>query len=50
MMAVAKCLYDAGIPVDLAAEQARFGELENWTMRSAQASGGVRRAYQELNG
>ena len=50
VMAVTKRLYDAGVPVDRAVEQARFGELENWTMRAQQAPSAVRRIYQELNG
>ncbi len=50
VIAEATRLHAAGVPVDKAAEQARFGELDTWTMRSAQAPGSVRRVYQELNG
>ena len=50
VMAVVKRFHDAGVPVDRAVEQARFGELENWTMRAQQGPSAVRRVYQELNG
>ncbi len=42
--------YEAGLSADEAVEQAQFGELENWTLRSSQAERTVRRVYMELNG
>ena len=50
VIAEATRLHDAGVPVDRAAERARFGELEQWTMRAQQGPIAVRRIYQELNG
>jgi len=46
----AKRLHQAGRSVDEAVEQARFGELEGWTLWSSQAATAVRRVYAELNG
>jgi hypothetical protein len=46
----AKRLRDAGVPVDAAVEQARFGDLEGWSLRSSQAPIAIRRVYLELEG
>jgi glyoxylase-like metal-dependent hydrolase (beta-lactamase superfamily II) len=46
----AKRLHALGLNADEAAEQARFGELETWTLRSSQGPTAIRRTYLELNG
>lgn len=43
-------LHDAGLTVDAAAEQADFGDLESWSLRSSQGPIAVRRVYLELEG
>jgi glyoxylase-like metal-dependent hydrolase (beta-lactamase superfamily II) len=46
----ARRLHDAGLSVDEAIEQASFGELESWTIRSSQGPTAIRQVYRELNG
>ncbi len=46
----AKRLHAAGLSVEDAVEQARFGDLETWTLRSSQGPTAIRRVYLELNG
>jgi glyoxylase-like metal-dependent hydrolase (beta-lactamase superfamily II) len=46
----ARRLHAAGLGVDETVEQARFGELEGWTLRSSQSATAIRRVYMELNG
>jgi cyclase len=43
-------LHRAGVPVDKAIEQARWGEYGSWTLASSQGPIAVRRVYEELNG
>lgn len=43
-------LHSAGVPVETAIEQANFGPLESWSLRSSQATIAIRRVYAELNG
>jgi glyoxylase-like metal-dependent hydrolase (beta-lactamase superfamily II) len=50
VIAEAKRLHSAGVPVEEAVTQARFGELEAWSLRSSQAAIAIRRVYAELNG
>jgi glyoxylase-like metal-dependent hydrolase (beta-lactamase superfamily II) len=50
VIAEAKRLHSAGVPVEDAVTQARFGDLETWTIKSSQASTAVRRVYLELDG
>jgi len=50
VIAEAKRLHDAGVPVADAVTQARFGDLETWALRSSQAAGAIRRVYLELDG
>jgi glyoxylase-like metal-dependent hydrolase (beta-lactamase superfamily II) len=50
VIAEAKRLHNAGVPVDDAVNQARFGDLENWTIKSSQAAIAIRRVYLELDG
>lgn len=50
VIAEARRLHAAGVPVDAAITQARFGDLESWTLRSSQAAIAIRRVYLELNG
>jgi cyclase len=46
----AKRLHKAGVPVEDAVTQARFGDLETWTIKSSQAAIAIRRVYLELDG
>ena len=50
VIAEAKRLHTGGVPVDEAVKQAKFGELEDWTIRSSQAATAIRRVYLELDG
>jgi cyclase len=50
VIAEAKRLHTAGVPVEEAVKQARFGDLETWTIRSSQAATAIRRVYLELEG
>ena len=43
-------LHDAGLTLEEAVEQADFGELENWSLRSSQGGRALGRVYMELNG
>ena len=45
-----KRLHDAGVPLEQAQEEARFGDLEAWSLRSSQGSVAIRQTYAELNG
>jgi len=46
----ARRLHEAGASVEEAIEQASFGELESWTIRSSQGPTAIRQVYRELNG
>lgn len=48
VIAEGKRLFDTKVPVDQAVEQARFGDLEGWTLRSSQGATAIRRVYLEL--
>ena len=50
VIAEAGRLHAAGAPLEDAVEQADFGELETWSLRSSQASRALGRVYMELNG
>jgi hypothetical protein len=50
VIAEASRLHKAGVSVDDAIAQARFGALEGWTLRASQGPIAIRRVYQELNG
>lgn len=43
-------LHAAGVPIDEAVAQARFGDLETWSLKQSQAATAIRRLYVELNG
>jgi glyoxylase-like metal-dependent hydrolase (beta-lactamase superfamily II) len=43
-------LRDAGVTADTAAAEAKFGDLEGWTLRSSQGPTAVRRVFLELEG
>ena len=43
-------LHAAGLALEDAIEQADFGELESWSLRSSQAGRAIGRVYMELNG
>jgi glyoxylase-like metal-dependent hydrolase (beta-lactamase superfamily II) len=46
----AKRLHGAGVAVDTAVTQAKFGDLESWTLRASQGATAIRRVYLELDG
>ena len=50
VIAEGKRLHDAGVEVEAAVGQAKFGDLEGWTLRSSQGATAVRRVYLELDG
>jgi glyoxylase-like metal-dependent hydrolase (beta-lactamase superfamily II) len=50
VIAEAKRLHDAGVPVDEAIKQANFGEYASWTLASSQAPIAIRKVYEELDG
>jgi hypothetical protein len=50
VIAEATRLHTEGLSADDAVEQAAFGELENWTLRSSQGSTAILRVYLELEG
>jgi len=43
-------LKTAGLEVEAAVEQAKFGDLEGWTLRSSQGAIAIRRVFLELEG
>ncbi|MXX55792.1 MAG: hypothetical protein F4Z44_08395 [Gemmatimonadetes bacterium] len=43
-------LHAAGLTLEEAVEQADFGELETWSLRSSQGGRALGRVYMELNG
>ena len=50
VIAEAKRLHAAGVAVDDAVTQAKFGDLETWTLRPSQGATAIRRVYLELDG
>ena len=50
VIAEARRLRAVGLDPDAAAAQAKFGDLEGWTLRSGQAATAIRRVYLELEG
>lgn len=50
VVAEARRLHDAGLDVEAAVEQARFGDLETWTLHDGQRATAIRRVYLELDG
>jgi len=50
VIAEARRLHSAGVSVEEAGEQAQFGDLESWTIRSSQGPQAIQQVYMELNG
>jgi glyoxylase-like metal-dependent hydrolase (beta-lactamase superfamily II) len=50
VIAEAKRLHAAKVGVDEAVTQAKFGDLESWTLRQSQGATAIRRVYLELDG
>ena len=50
VIAEATRLHKAGVPVDEAVKQAKWGEYGSWTLAASQGPIAVRRVYDELNG
>ena len=50
VIAEARRLRAAGLDADTAAAQAKFGDLDGWTLRASQGATAIRRVYLELEG
>jgi glyoxylase-like metal-dependent hydrolase (beta-lactamase superfamily II) len=50
VVAEARRLYKAGVPVDDAIKQADFGEYASWTLAKSQAPIAIRKVYEERSG
>jgi glyoxylase-like metal-dependent hydrolase (beta-lactamase superfamily II) len=50
VIAEARRLHDAGVPVDQAITQANFGQYASWTLVSSQGPIAIRKVYDELDG
>jgi glyoxylase-like metal-dependent hydrolase (beta-lactamase superfamily II) len=50
VIAEGRRLHAAGVPVETAATQATFGDLDSWTIRKGQGPVAIRRVYLELDG
>jgi glyoxylase-like metal-dependent hydrolase (beta-lactamase superfamily II) len=50
VIAEAKRLHAAGLDANAAAAQAKFGDLETWSLRQSQAATAINRVYLELDG
>jgi hypothetical protein len=50
VIAEGRRLHATGVPVDGAIGQAKFGELESWTLRGSQGPIAIRRVYMEIEG
>lgn len=50
VIAEARRLHEAGVPLEEAMEEAEFGELESWSLRGSQGARAVQQVYAELNG
>ncbi len=50
VIAEATRLHAAGVSVEDAVEQAEFGDLESWSLRSSQGARAIQRVYMELEG
>lgn len=46
----AERLHQEGVPLEAAQEEASFGDLETWSLRSSQGPVAIRQVYAELNG
>ena len=50
VIAEAKRLHDAGVPVNDATTQADFGRYQEWTLANSQGPTAIRKVYEELDG
>jgi hypothetical protein len=50
VIAEAKRLHHAGVPIDDAVKQANFGQYSDWTLSKSQGPIAIRKVYEELNG
>jgi glyoxylase-like metal-dependent hydrolase (beta-lactamase superfamily II) len=50
VIAEGRRLHAAGVPVETAVTQARFGDLDGWTIRKGQGPIAIRRVYLEIEG
>ncbi len=50
VIAEAKRLHDAGVPVDEAVKKADFGEYARWTLAQSQGPIAIRKVYEEIEG
>ena len=50
VVAEGRRLHDAGVPLEDAMEEAEFGPLESWSLRSSQGPRAIQQVYAELDG
>ena len=50
VIAEARRLHDAGLPVDDAIKKADFGDYARWTLSRSQGPIAIRKVYEELDG
>lgn len=50
VVAEGRRLHEAGVPLDRAMEEARFGDLESWSLRESQGARAIQQVYAELDG
>jgi glyoxylase-like metal-dependent hydrolase (beta-lactamase superfamily II) len=50
VIAEARRLHGTGLDVEAAIAQARFGDLDSWSLRASQAAVAIRRVYLEIEG
>ncbi len=50
VIAEGRRLHGAGVDVELAVSQAKFGDLETWSLRQSQGAIAIRRVYLEIQG
>jgi glyoxylase-like metal-dependent hydrolase (beta-lactamase superfamily II) len=50
VIAEGRRLHEAGVPLERAMEEASFGDLESWSLRSSQGARAIQQVYAELNG
>ena len=50
VIAEARRLHEAGVPLEQAMDEAEFGELESWSLRESQGARAIQQVYAELNG
>jgi hypothetical protein len=50
VIAEGRRLHEAGVPLETAQTRARFGDLEDWSLRASQGPRAIEQVYAELDG